>query len=123
MMRKTDQREAIRRTFVLSDRPLSPQEVLGAAQEEVPGLGIATVYRHLKALAEEVELKPVDLPGEPTRYESAGKEHHHHFHCDGCGKVFDLHGCAGGISKLLPGGFQMHHHEVLIYGKCPACAA
>ena len=38
---------------------LSPQEVLPAAQSYAPGLGIATVYRNVKALLEEGWLESV----------------------------------------------------------------
>ena len=56
MERNTRQRSAIRDAIALADRPLLPQEVLEAAQHEVPGLGIATVYRNLKVLVEEGDL-------------------------------------------------------------------
>ena len=51
MLRNTSQRSAILRVFGRITRPLGPQEVLDAARSDVPGLGIATVYRHLSALA------------------------------------------------------------------------
>ena len=53
MERNTRQRSAIRDAIAQAQRPLLPQEVLEAARTEVPGLGIATVYRNLKALVEE----------------------------------------------------------------------
>ena len=62
MDRNTRQRQAIRRIFEEVDRPLSPQEVLPAAQSYVPGLGIATVYRNLKALVTDGWLESVALP-------------------------------------------------------------
>ena len=50
---------------------MSPQELLIAAQVQVPALGLATVYRNLKALAEAGEVELVSLPGQAPRYESA----------------------------------------------------
>jgi len=35
----------------------------------VSGLGIATVYRNLKALQEEERIIQVDIPGQPPRWE------------------------------------------------------
>lgn len=121
MNRKTRQREAIRGVFDRSPRPLGPQEVLVEAQSEVPGLGIATVYRALKSLVEEGLIKPIDVPGQSTCYETAGLEHHHHFHCRSCGKVFDVDGCMAGINKLCPTGFKAEAHEIFFYGRCPSC--
>ena len=80
--RKTRQKEAIRTAFLTADRPLSPEETLAYAQQQVDGISIATVYRNIGALVEDKWLMPVEIPGESTRYEVAGKEHHHHFHCN-----------------------------------------
>ena len=88
LARKTRQKDAIRSAFLHADRPLSPEEILTLAQASVSGLSIATVYRNVGGLVEEGWLTPVELPGEARRYERAGKEHHHHFSCRSCGKVF-----------------------------------
>ena len=121
MKRDTQQRRAIRRTIEDNGRPLSPKEVLDAARSHCPGLGIATVYRTIKALAEEGSLAQVDLPGEPPRYEATGKQHHHHFHCRACDGVFEVEACPAGIRRLLPGGFRLERHEIILYGLCAAC--
>lgn len=121
MTRKTRQRDAIRNVFGRSRRPLGPLEVLQEAQHEVPGLGIATVYRTLKSLVDEGLLKVVEIPGQPACYESSHLDHHHHFHCRGCGKVFDVDGCLAGISQMCPKGFAVESHEIVFYGRCPAC--
>lgn len=121
MKRKTDQKAAIREVIEHADRPLTAQEICDLAQFAVPGLGIATVYRNVKSLVEREHLVAVELPGEPVRYERAGLEHHHHFQCDDCGRVFDVHGCPGGVKAIVPDGFQLRSHEILMYGRCDAC--
>ncbi len=121
MERKTQQRDAIRHVFEEVDRPLGPNEVLDAAQAYTPGLGIATVYRTLKALTEEGWLDPVELPGEPQRYEVAGKGHHHHFRCHACDRVFEIEGCLTNLKRLVPKGFHIDRHEVVLYGTCKTC--
>ncbi|TNE52317.1 MAG: transcriptional repressor [Deltaproteobacteria bacterium] len=123
MLRKTEQREAIRRVFQENHDPLSVQDVLDKAQQDVPRLGIATVYRTLKALVDEGWLKVVELPGDTSRYERTGKGHHHHFSCNKCERVFDLEGCLPGIDTLLPPGFLLQSHEFFLYGVCADCAA
>ena len=122
MERNTRQRSAIRDAIALASRPLLPQEVLDAAQQQVPGLGIATVYRNLKALVEEGELQAVNLPGENPRFELAGHAHHHHFQCQHCQRVFDVHACPGDLSRLAPLGFTVEGHDLTLYGRCRECA-
>jgi Fur family ferric uptake transcriptional regulator len=121
MKRSTRQRAAIRDAIAEAGRPLLPQEVLDAAQGKVPGLGIATVYRNLKSLVSGGELRSVELPGENPRYESVGHAHHHHFQCDVCQRVFDVHACPGDLSQLAPPGFTVEDHDLTLYGKCGDC--
>jgi Fur family transcriptional regulator, ferric uptake regulator len=123
MERNTRQRSAIRRVFSAVQRPLSPAEVLDHAKPDVPSLGIATVYRTIKAMADEGEISPVDVPGEAPRYELAHLGHHHHFHCRNCDKVYEVDGCPTDIQRLTPRGFELVGHEVMLFGKCSTCLA
>ncbi|HYV97851.1 MAG TPA: transcriptional repressor [Gemmatimonadaceae bacterium] len=123
MERQTRQRTAIERVFSETPRPLDPQEVLTAARRYVPRTGIATVYRAIRALMDEGRVVPVSLPGDNTRYEPAGRDHHHHFQCRRCHKVYELEGCAGDFTTLTPPGFRLEDHEVVLYGRCASCAA
>ena len=122
MQRDTAQRRAIQGVFKRENRPLSPQELLEAAQSTVPQMGLATVYRTLKSLTEAGTVMVVDVPGEPQRYELAGKAHHHHFSCRLCGRMFEMDGCPGDLEQLVPRGFIMEDHEVFIYGRCRDCS-
>jgi Fur family ferric uptake transcriptional regulator len=119
--RNTRQKTAIRDAFLESARPLSVDEALKAAQRHHRKLGIATVYRNIQALVQEKWLQPVELPGDTTRYEVAGKEHHHHFHCNKCGKLFDLEGCVTQVKPKLPRYFRATGHEFFLYGICAEC--
>ncbi len=121
-MGETKQRQAIREALERAARPLSPQEVVAEAQADVPRLGIATVYRALKSLVDEGWLAAVELPGQPTRYERAGKHHHHHFQCRRCDRTYELPGCPSDLQVPLPKGFVADDHEVVVYGRCAACA-
>ncbi len=119
--RKTRQKDAIRSAFINADRPLSPEEILQYAKESVAGISIATVYRNIGSLVEEHWLTPITVPGETPRYEVAGKEHHHHFRCTDCGKVFEMPGCTVQYQQNLPRGFQVTGHEFFLFGLCTAC--
>jgi Fur family ferric uptake transcriptional regulator len=97
------------------------EEVHALARDLLPGLGIATVYRAINDLVEEQWLKPVELPGRNNCYELSDLEHHHHFICTSCEKVYDLHGCPGPMKDLVPAGFKARSHEITIYGDCAEC--
>jgi Fur family ferric uptake transcriptional regulator len=121
--RHTRQRAAIMSALETSPHPCTPEELLEAAQQRVAGIGMATVYRAIRDLCDEGRLHAVALPGAAPRYELAGRGHHHHFECHGCHKVFHVDGCAHDLARLAPAGFTLEGHEIVLYGRCPACAA
>lgn len=121
-MRQTRQKQAIRAAFSQTDRPLSPEEVLRYAKRHYNKVGIATVYRNIKALVEDAWLVPLDVPGKSTRYELAGKRHHHHFHCNQCDKTYELEGCVASAKPSLPRGFTSLAHEFFVFGVCVGCS-
>jgi Fur family transcriptional regulator, ferric uptake regulator len=122
MERNTRQRDALRLTLQQSGRPLSAQELLQSASSTVPQLGMATVYRTIKSLLETQEIVEIEVPGGGKRYEIAHLEHHHHFHCRACDRVFEVHGCPGNLQHLTPKGFHTERHEIILTGLCAACA-
>ena len=119
--RNTRQKDAIRSVMTQAERPLAPEEVLALARKSVRGISIATIYRNISQLVQENWLAPVGLPGETTRYELAGKDHHHHFQCTSCDKVFEVPGCGLEQTLKLPPGFRTTGHDVLLYGLCNHC--
>ena len=122
--RRTKQKEAIRKAFEQAGRPLSPEEALAASQTHVGAVSLATIYRNISTLVAERWLAPVEVPGEPARYEIFGKGHHHHFHCRHCGRIYDLPGCSlPGDTPELPSGFALSGHELFLYGTCAQCTA
>ena len=121
LIRNTRQKEAIRKAFATAARPLSPEEAQAEAAKAVEGISVATIYRNIHALVEDAWLSPVEVPGEPARYEIAGKGHHHHFHCERCGRIYDLEGCTLQPRPKLPVGFRLTGHELFLYGLCAAC--
>lgn len=99
---------------------MSANELWAATQDE--GIGIATIYRTLKRGVQAGELKETALPGVQARYEPTGRSHHHHFLCSTCERAIDLHGCVRGLEAILPPGFTLTDHEVLLFGQCADCA-
>ncbi|WP_428389911.1 Fur family transcriptional regulator [Mucisphaera sp.] len=121
--RYTHQRSAIVDALHNAGGPLRPLDILRIASKQVPSLGLATVYRHLKQLQASGEIHAVEFCGREVRYESTDRGHHHHFLCRACGEAFDLNGCPEGISKLVPPGFEVSDHELTLLGRCPDCVA
>jgi Fur family transcriptional regulator, ferric uptake regulator len=101
---------------------LTPQELLATAQSQVPGLGIATVYRHLKALQADALVRAVELPGQAARYELVRHAHQHHFHCEVCDRVYPVLACPGSMERLAPAGFTVERHDITLHGCCADCA-
>lgn len=122
-VRSTRQREAICAAIEAAGRPLLPQEVLDAARLQVPGLGLATVYRNLKWLQDEGRIESVVLPGQTARFQALRHDHHHHFHCERCDRVFPIHACPGPMDALVPQGFALHRHDLTLHGLCADCLA
>ncbi|MFI4893226.1 MAG: Fur family transcriptional regulator [Phycisphaerales bacterium JB058] len=124
LRRDTAQQRAIREVIETAGRPLSVHEIHTLAQDRSPSLGLRTVYRVINRLTDEGMLVPVTVPGQPDRHELAtiAAKHHHHFHCESCDRVFDVDACPGGLSRMLPSGFELAGHELSLWGRCVDCA-
>ena len=121
--RTTQQKRAVQATFDWVNRPLTAQEVHAIAQDDCPGLGVATVYRAVRRLVKNEWLREVRLPNQPTRYERQDLAHHHHFHCQSCERVLDVSAPCDDLSVRIPRGFKVHRHELTFYGICADCAS
>ncbi len=123
--RATRQRLSLLAIVAREARPLSPYELHELAVREIASIGLSTVYRTLRSLEEAGEIRAVAIPGQPARYElsEAASHHHHHFHCRTCDRVYDLHGCPGGLKQLLPKGFTLEDHTIVLSGLCDRCTA
>ena len=121
--RTTRQLSAISDVIAAAGRPLSIPEIHELALEKLGTLGLRTVYRTVRKLEESGELTSVVVPGGADRYElsSIAAKHHHHFHCTACDRYFDVHGCPGGLNKLVPEGFILKRHELTLSGLCDSC--
>jgi Fur family ferric uptake transcriptional regulator len=122
MIRNTQQGKAIRQVLKKAGRPLSTQEVFAMAQKKVLGLGIATVYRNLKSLQQDGSVITVELPGQAPRWELAPENHHRHFLCNNCDKLYEINACPEDLQHLLPEGYTLEEHDILLRGLCDDCS-
>jgi Fur family transcriptional regulator, ferric uptake regulator len=121
--RNTRQKAAVLRVLEGAGAPLAVPQVLERAQEIVPSLSQATVYRILKSLLQRKAVCTVQLPGEVPLYERAGKTHHHFFRCRRCGLMYEVGGCSRLLEGLVPRGFRLEDHELFLFGTCSVCTA
>lgn len=122
--RQTRQLEAIEHALRSAGRPLAIAEVHAAAATEFPGLGIATVYRAVKTLSDDGKIVSVAYAGQPPRYEWAVAQHHSHFICNTCRRVFDIEAPESvPLPHRKPRGFIFSGDEVIYYGTCAECRA
>jgi Fur family transcriptional regulator, ferric uptake regulator len=102
-------------------------DLLEAARQHSPGVGVATVYRAVAAMESAGALERVGSRNGSALYVRCTREgHHHHLICTSCGKVTHT-ACPllQAESDAAPGhdGFIVTSHEITLYGLCRECAA
>lgn len=121
MIRQTRQRDAIEEVLKKESRPLTLPEIHQQAQKLVKGIGLRTIYRHIKDLSSQGRIVGMDYPGQPLRYEMVGGHHHSHFICRICNKVYDLQVQVPDVEIQAPDGFDITGQETIFYGSCKSC--
>jgi Fe2+ or Zn2+ uptake regulation protein len=95
------------------------------ARRTLPRIGLGTVYRNLKALAEEGLIREVHAGGHSARFDgNTGR--HYHIRCLGCGRVNDLPMSVDTrfeeeAARAM--NYRILGHQVEIHGVCPLCQA
>ncbi len=121
--RSTLQRMAILRTLSEADSHLTPIEVYQRAQQILPGLTEATVYRTLTFLSEQNLALAAHIGGGQLVYEIAQRAHHHLI-CRKCGETYEIgHDLLKSLYQQLKEqtGFQIDSMHVTFFGLCPGC--
>ncbi len=122
MQRNTRQRSIILKVFETENRPLTPQEVLSLSQSELSSLSIATIYRALKEFITEELIQPVEISCIGTLYEPFRRDHHHHFHCRDCNRVYEVNECHMDLRQFSLPGCIVESHETTFHGVCAECS-
>ena len=86
--RNTIQKEVVARIVKDACNHPTADMVLAEAKKELPNLSLGTVYRILKDMANEGEIREVACKDAPSRFDKTTMNHGH-FQCVNCGKVED----------------------------------
>lgn len=123
--RVTAQRAVILETIAHMDGHRSVNEVFDMAEERLPGLNLATVYRTLETMQRAGLIDLLSASGNPMRFSLRDQSNRHgHLRCRVCGSVFEIP--VGHFSNLLDDieksyGFKVESDHLTLQGICGAC--
>lgn len=104
---------------------LSAEEVRLRLERRETRIGLPTVYRILDELASAGIITRIFMSDRKQYfYLCSNREHHHHFVCEACRRVEDVHYCGldGVISEMAQrSGASITSHILQINGVCGAC--
>ncbi len=124
-LKHTEQRDTILRTFLETREHLSTDELYRLVKHKDPGIGVTTVYRTLKLLAECGLASAVAFHDGIARYEHQfNRRSHHHMVCLECGSSVEFF--SPEVDRLEQEIGRKHRylttrHTFQIYGVCEEC--
>ncbi len=103
----------------------SAEELHQLVREELPEVGLATVYRTLDLLERLDVIRGVNFGDGRTRYELTSELHqHHHVVCGRCGRIEEVdEDLLGDVEDRIAErtGFTILDHDLKLYGICLDC--
>jgi Fur family ferric uptake transcriptional regulator len=126
--RRTRQRRQVLALLDETEEFRSAQQLHALLGARDTGIGLATVYRTLRLLAEAGEVAAVRQPSGQQMFRrcDSGRRHHHHLVCRSCGRTVEVAGPAVGTwaqEVAAEHGYCDAVHTLEILGTCPRCAA
>ncbi len=125
----TSQREQILKALLRNqDQHLTAEEVYKLVKQEIPEIGLATVYRTLELFLELEIIHSIAMEDGCRHYEFLGQDEqqhqHHHLICTQCGKIISvsedlLENLE--ISLAQKYGFIVENHQLKLFGICREC--
>ncbi|HZF39057.1 MAG TPA: transcriptional repressor [Blastocatellia bacterium] len=125
-VRNTKQRQAIFEAIERHGGHLTADEIYRLVKRRFPRLSLGTVYRNLRLLVAQADLRELDF-GVRGAYFETTKDSHYHLICRVCGSIADadipverpLQSVVGQARNL--GGFHIEEHRLDFIGVCAAC--
>ncbi len=124
-LKSSEQRNTILRIFLASSKHLTSEELYDLAKNQIPNIGIATIYRTLKLFSACKIANELKFNRGKTRYEPLlDTKHHDHLICLKCGnltEIFDdeIERLQEKLSKK--NDFVLKSHKLELYGFCKDC--
>lgn len=125
--RVTRQRTAIGALLDNLDEFRSAQQIHALLVDRGAGIGLATVYRTLGAMADAGELDSVRTETGESLFRRCDRQasHHHHLVCRRCGRTVEVQGpnlesWVRAVSDEH--GFADVEHTLELFGTCSSCA-
>ena len=119
------QREQILATFIKTRNHPTVNDLYNIIRKKDPKIGLATVYRTMKAICDSGLAGEVDFGDGLRRFEHKYRhQHHHHLVCIKCGKVIEV--TSGQIESLQKKLAKQHNFAptrdtMKIFGLCSKC--
>ena len=123
--RNTKQRHAVAALLTDVNDFRTAQELHGLLRNRGERVGLTTVYRALKILADAGEVDVMRLPSGEQLFRQCSRTHHHHLVCRSCARTVEVAGpTVESWADRIAGehGFVDISHTVEIFGTCPTCA-
>lgn len=99
------------------------EEIYSLVVKEYPNISKVTVYRNLNQLADNGEIRKLEVPGDADRFDHLCHDHYH-ARCLRCGRVFDVDmDYIEDLEKRIKDahGFEFSGHDLMFKGICPDC--
>jgi Fur family transcriptional regulator, peroxide stress response regulator len=121
--RFTEQRAAVYRVLMATDRHPSADDVFTAVRRVIPDISLATVYKSLETLVSCGLASKLGYGDGSARYDGR-TDPHPHARCLSCGKVLDLPGrldveALAGLGEVP--GFSVEGYRFELVGVCASC--
>lgn len=124
--RKTPLRLALLEILIHGKEPMSVQHLLLELEKRELKPNQTTLYRQLETLVQHGVVDTVILDPKVQLFEIS-HDHHHHFVCEGCSNVQDVHSeeVESAFHKfeqeLQKKGLAINKHELTFFGECQSC--
>jgi Fur family transcriptional regulator, ferric uptake regulator len=123
-LRPTRQRLRVLEELAREPHDATAQQLFGRLRDGGERIGLATVYRTLRVLAEHGVVDVLVHNAEESCYRVCSDEHHHHLVCTGCHRVVELADCDldEWLHRMTAAvGFVPTAHQVEVAGLCADC--
>ena len=123
--RHTRQKDAVLRALRGSGDFMSAQDLHQQMSQTGVEVGLATVYRQLKSMAESGDVDTIQFNGQQLFRLCEDHAHHHHLVCEHCGKTVEIEPPDELWVRKVAGehGFTVHSHTLEVFGLCEDCRA